>query len=613
MRLRIRAARALLAGAGALLAACGGSSLSSPGGASSPTASTPSSSASNPCSSALSMLPTATEVAAAPVSKQGALGYDVRDAREFVGLHQVAGRQHALAAQQGTPAEAAAVAPRSGAIAVIRDDGALVMSANSFDLGDVGLRFEPNAQGGYDVVPASGGFRADLGRRLSLADDAASEQPLGFAFPFFGSRQGSAFVNSDGNLTFTRGDVATDDRSLGRVLSGPPRTALFFADLDPSKGGGVFLSSTANAFTVTWCGVPDFDNTGKVTAQAALLPDGAVEMRFDRATTLRNGVVALAPGSTTAFAALDLSAATSTTPGGAGALGERFSAESALDLVGAARLFYSQYSDRYDQLVFWTDTRVTDAGTFAYESTVNNSIRGIGADSMDLAAQYGSAGSLSSVLLMDTLTKYPSDPTARVNGENTSLSLIAHETGHRWGATLRFRDGEGTSDAWLGRQLAHWSFFTDSDGSVLEGNEIEDLGGSFRTGAASLRYSPFDLYAMGLVRESEVAPAFHVESPVITEPTSAAFSRESAPRSGVTMTGTARVVTIAQVVAAMGARSPAAGSGPFSHRQAWIYVTSAGHAADAAALSKLEAFRSAFEGFFASATGGRMTVETRLE
>jgi len=63
----------------------------------------------------------------------------------------------------------------------------------------------------------------------------------------------------------------------------------------------------------------------------------------------------------------------------------------------------------------------------------------------------------------------------------------------------------------------------------------------------------------------------------------------------------------------MGARSPAAGSGPRAHRQAWIYVVSAGHTADPSAIAKLETFRSAFEGFFAQATGGRMSVETRLE
>ena len=118
---------------------------------------------------------------------------------------------------------------------------------------------------------------------------------------------------------------------------------------------------------------------------------------------------------------------------------------------------------------------------------------------------------------------------------------------------------------------------------------------------------------MGVLAESEVTPAFYVETPVITDPTTSSFDRESAPRSGVSMTGTRREVTIAQVVAAMGARNPRAGSGPASHRQAWIYVASAGRPADPAAISKLETFRRAFEGFFAQATGGRMSVETRLE
>jgi len=47
------------------------------------------------------------------------------------------------------------------------------------------------------------------------------------------------------------------------------------------------------------------------------------------------------------------------------------------------------------------------------------------------------------------------------------------------------------------------------------------------------------------------------------------------------------------------------------HRQAWLYVVSAGRTADPAAIAKLETIRRAFEGFFASATGGRMSVEDR--
>jgi hypothetical protein len=591
------------------LSACGGGGSGSPsGGSPNPTAapSGSGSSAGNPCTAALAALPAVAAAAAAVPSKRGPLGYDDRDPREFVALHQLAGGGF-------TAAASAAVEPRSGDIAILNDNGSLVVGTNTFDLGGVGLRFEPNGQGGYDVTRVASSFRPDLGRRLSLGDDATTEEALAFAFGFYGASRGSVFVNSDGNLSFTRGDAASDERSLGRVLGGPPRAALFFADLDPTQGGAVFVSSAASGFSVTWCAVPDFDNTGRVTAQATLLPGGGVEMRFDSATTLRDAVVALSPGATSAFAALDLSAASAAAAGGAGAVGERFASERSFDLAGAAQVFYSEFSDSYDQLVFWTDTRVTDSDTFAFETTVKNQIRGIGQSTVDLAAQYGSGGRLASVVMMDTLTKYPADPNQRVNGENTTLSLVAHETGHRWGATLRFRDGGGSSDAWLGRQLAHWSFFTDSDASVIEGNEIADAGGSFRTGPPSLRYSPFDLYAMGLLRESEVPTTFYVASPVITEPTTGGFDRESAPRSGVSMTGTRREVTIGAVVSEMGARSPAAGNGPREHRQAWVYVTSAGRAADSAAVARLETFRRAFEDFFAQATGGRMSVETRLE
>ena len=77
--------------------------------------------------------------------------------------------------------------------------------------------------------------------------------------------------------------------------------------------------------------------------------------------------------------------------------------------------------------------------------------------------------------------------------------------------------------------------------------------------------------------------------------------------------GTRREVTIASVVAAMGPRNPTASRSPRRHRQAWVYVVSAGRTADPAALAKLKAIRIAFESFFAAATGGRMSVETRLD
>jgi hypothetical protein len=585
----------------ALAAGCGGSAGSPSGGSPTPG---PGSASTNPCPAALAAFPVPDVSARARSPKADGFGEDVRDPRDFLALHLLP--KEGLVSSRATRATAA----RSGELAVLSDDGSLVVGANPFDLRGVGLRFAPNVQGGYDVQRASASFRSALGARVTLADDDTSERSLAFSFPFYGAARSSAFVNSDGNLTFGAGDVATSARSLGRLLAGAPRVAPFFADLDPSAGGGIFVDAAPDAFTVTWCAVPDFDDAGKVTAQVSLLPEGAVEVRIDESTTLPDAVVALSPGSTSDFAPVDLSAAAGTVAGGSGAVGERFAAQASLDLVSASRLFYGEFADDYDQLVFWSDTRVVESGTFAYETTVDNAIAGIGQDVVHLASAYGSGGRLASVVVMDDLAKYPADPAARANGENTTLALVAHETGHRWGATLRFRDTEGVaSRAWLGRQNAHWSFFCDSDASVLEGNDIEDLGGgSFRTVGADQRYGPFDLYAMGLLGESEVPRTFYVESP-----SGATQNKESAPQTGVTFSGTRREVTIADVVAAMGHRDPPASRSPRTHRQAWVYVVSRGRTADPAAIAKLEAIRAAFEGFFLGATGGRMSVETRLD
>ena len=311
-------------------------------------------------------------------------------------------------------------------------------------------------------------------------------------------------MNSDGNLTFGEGDVATDrplprPRALRRARAWRPssRTST------PRPAGGIFVNAAPDAFTVTWCAVPDFDATGKVTAQASLLPGGAVEIRIDAATTLEGrGGGPLSGGDRGLRRGRPLRRERRPRPAGSGAVGERFAAEASLDLVSASRRFYAEFADNYDQLLFWSDTRVVESGTFAFETTIQNAITGIGQEVVSFAAAYGSGGRLSSLVVMDDLGKYPADPVQRANGENSTLALVAHETGHRWGATLQFRDAsEGVaSDAWLGRQRAHWSFYCDSDASVLEGNEIEDQGGgSFRTAATVSRYGPFDLYAMGLL------------------------------------------------------------------------------------------------------------------
>ncbi len=65
-------------------------------------------------------------------------------------------------------------------------------------------------------------------------------------------------------------------------------------------------------------------------------------------------------------------------------------------------------------------------------------------------------------------------------------------------------------------------------------------------------------------------------------------------------------------MAALGHRRPSPSQSPRLFRQAFVYVVGQGHAADPAAIAKLERFRAAWEPFFAAATGNRMALDTRL-
>jgi hypothetical protein len=80
----------------------------------------------------------------------------------------------------------------------------------------------------------------------------------------------------------------------------------------------------------------------------------------------------------------------------------------------------------------------------------------------------------------------------------------------------------------------------------------------------------------------------------------------------VTFSGTKRVVLIQDIVAALGAREPAAAQSPRVHRQAFIHLVSAGRSADPANVAKIDRFRQAWETFFLNATDGRMQADTRL-
>ncbi len=601
------------------LAACGGGG-SGNGGSGGGGTNPPPPAPQNPCATASIQAdePIAAQTSSNPAKKDVVDGSTRWRVLDELWRHRQAQLQRERRPQPRIEAEAAAAPGRQnldvGEIAVVQDEGDLVQPANIYDLLNVGLRFSRNASGGYDVQRIDGTFRSALGTRVTLTDDDSTAIAAAFDFPFYGTAQRNAFVNSDGNITFGEEDKASTERNVARMLTGPPRVAPFFGDLDPTTGAGrIFVNAAADQYTVTWCSVRGFESQGALTAQVTLLPDGTVEFKYAD-IGLGDAVVGLSPGRTAVFTPVNLSDA-GPTAGGAGAVGERFALRAELDTVALIKKFYRSHGDSYEQLVIWTDTTYVQRGTFAYETTIANEIRGIGVPVYDLSREFGSGGRLRSMAMMDAITKYPAEPSARIGGglgENTTLSVVGQEVGHRWLAFVEFSNHDRQrSDALLGRGLSHWSFFLDSDASVMEGNDIEQQpDGSFKTVGAVQRYSSLDQYLMGLIPPEDVPPFFYVDAPRNVRP---ARDRDDAPELGVTFAGTKREVRVQDIIEVHDDRVPSARDSARIHRQAFIYVPTAGRSADPAHIEKIDRIRREWETFFQQATSGRMTAITRLQ
>jgi hypothetical protein len=102
------------------------------------------------------------------------------------------------------------------------------------------------------------------GEPLAVSDDGFVELFPRFPIDFCGERFSSLFANANGSITFGRADGTFLETTLAH-LSGPPRIAGLWDDLNASAGGTVVFDETATSFTVHWQGVPEFPAVGANT------------------------------------------------------------------------------------------------------------------------------------------------------------------------------------------------------------------------------------------------------------------------------------------------------------------------------------------------------------
>lgn len=290
-----------------------------------------------------------------------------------------------------------------------------------------------------------------------------------------------------------------------------------------------------------------------------------------------------------------------------------------VDLQAVAQAFYRTHGDDYDVLAVFLSSGLTDwlgsPTAFAASFVVRNDIQGIGLPLFDESAGFGSAGRLSAILSMNGLQKYPEDPFADIPGSAAlhSLDALGHELGHRWLAYPALDSlGTGSLSA-LGRGLSHWSFFFDSDGSIMEGNDWWPLGpDSFTTGPIGIGYGRVDQYLMGLRTAAEVGTFATIGDLQDPQPPGA-WRKISIPMEGFGCSGVANAWMVANIEGAEGPRVPPAGVAPTHWRMAVVLLTERGLPASPADLAKLEAMRSNFPAWFAAATEGRGTIDVTLD
>jgi len=281
----------------------------------------------------------------------------------------------------------------------------------------------------------------------------------------------------------------------------------------------------------------------------------------------------------------------------------------------AAQL-YSQFEDSYDFIMIlldWTENTV-----FAYYMPLANDVRGIGTDRLPPYRELydDTEGNLQGTIFMNNWQAYL--------GQNAVLGreVFLQEIGHRWGAFVYFDKGDGPSDALLGRDLAHWSYWMQSANSALEGNDWRDnADGSFSTLTSGFRigYSPLDRYLMGIATPEQVEPFFYIDTPDVGDARDARGARvnpASPPENAGqlrTFAGTRVDVTIEDVMAAAGSRRPSARNARREWRMATVLVLREGGTISDERLELVDQLVDTWRGLFEQETGWEMNLITALD
>src|SRR5690606_29350223 len=148
------------------------------------------------------------------------------------------------------------------------------------------------------------------------------------------------------------------------------------------------------------------------------------------------------------------------------AIATRYRDQMRLNEIALARRVYGSVPDAFDFRTASTTVPV-EGPHVVYSSTVRHSGGGVGLPTFDHAAVFGSKR-LEHLVVLNDVRLWAGDPAGRPKSPEyafaeSALAVLAHETGHRW---LAHPDAELCSGD------GHWSWFLESDASLMGGHRL---------------------------------------------------------------------------------------------------------------------------------------------
>ncbi|MEX1183568.1 MAG: hypothetical protein WEF86_10075 [Gemmatimonadota bacterium] len=509
-----------------------------------------------------------------------------------------------------------------------------VVPARPFDLDQRTLRFSPEDVG-YRVENVALQWDDQFGTETDSAVTLRN-----FAFPFSGRRY-TSFDVGIGELTFP--DERTENRvgfemeryarmlNVGRsFINMVPGIAAY---VKPRLDGETFVKELPDRVVVTWTlseapgGIQSFTWEPTVNRiQAVLHDNGIIELSYNDVSA-RDGIVGVFPlvdagvaDVLRTHAQMDLS---DVRPGDGPFLAafEGFHWSQSPRPQDVACTIIGEYGDRFDFIASYSDFRVDDPeGGTPSTGPRGGDVKGIGRDMGGLDT-YCSQGRLQAMFVQPISTaavqQHERSPDGRMDDYDYAVSQIAHELGHRWAAfASALVDGEriplGPTHWAAGVHLpAAFPYARPYEADIMGGSTWQENPDGTWTQLDRDFYNPAKgwswpaLYLMGLASPEEMPPFFILRNLQRAGQTDA----QDRP----IYRGEKIVITIQDVIAAMGPRTPTHDVAQKNFNTAIVVITEPGRQPTDVLLDNARNIAQKWVEYFSTTTGGRgtMTVEPR--